>query len=676
MRSFLLPLTKSPTRRRPASCPSSPETIPDDHHNVVDDNNDTRMNCCGTPSTKTVRVRSITPSTTVHQSSPSPLHLFQSPPRMTVSSQSSSLSALPSPLLNHPPPSRGSTEEHHSSSSFGRRGTKILFQLSILAMMSFIGTLEPWWRYNRSNALSSISGSSTTMSYYYNRGNDAVDDNSKSSDDPLTSILWMSAKASSPLPLDLENRMANDEDTLHKSPVLKPQQHQQEEKDIQTTNAGEGTGTTTSAANTEEVDEDEKEDDFVYDILIIGAGWSGLGAARKLLDSYLTDNHTSVHGPFRYQILEATSQWGGRSRTLYPFDDNETMAIDMGSAWTYPGTQLHKVTIGPFSEEEKTPQYNRPAMPIQTGEINYGHLSSHLGLYQHGWFETGDTNVDETSSAGKDKKEFRKGSLEEDVKKEYFDHEFEEGLQAYAHKQSLRIMKQKRQDASMADIMKEYYATRIGGLNYAPNWYFYGYPDVSAAMLRAQVTVDFATSASDSSAEAVGRTLSRAIFDDATHYTSVSGGGYRKILYSYMNHENKRRAVSLQDNTLFNSVVTKIAYPPDKTGSYGPTQEGNVTNVKVQAVTVTYEDRSDPHKVRMRTKRARTVLLTVPLGVLKAGDIEFEPPLDETKQDAIDSIGFGVLNKCILYWENTTSSNATSSTFSNTTIPAENRFKW
>ena len=43
--------------------------------------------------------------------------------------------------------------------------------------------------------------------------------------------------------------------------------------------------------------------------------------------------------------------------------------------------------------------------------------------------------------------------------------------------------------------------------------------------------------------------------------------------------------------------------------------------------------------------RAKRAIVTVPLGVLKAGDVVFEPPLPETKADAIKSLGFGVLDK-------------------------------
>ena len=42
---------------------------------------------------------------------------------------------------------------------------------------------------------------------------------------------------------------------------------------------------------------------------------------------------------------------------------------------------------------------------------------------------------------------------------------------------------------------------------------------------------------------------------------------------------------------------------------------------------------------------SKKVLVTVPLGVLKSGDIEFSPPLPESKQNAISDLGMGLLQK-------------------------------
>jgi len=55
------------------------------------------------------------------------------------------------------------------------------------------------------------------------------------------------------------------------------------------------------------------------------------------------------------------------------------------------------------------------------------------------------------------------------------------------------------------------------------------------------------------------------------------------------------------------------------------------TGVEVRATTVQGEE----------VYRARTVIVTIPLGVLKAGAVEFDPPLPEAKRKAIGRIAFG-----------------------------------
>ncbi|QIS04667.1 FAD-dependent oxidoreductase [Nocardia brasiliensis] len=59
--------------------------------------------------------------------------------------------------------------------------------------------------------------------------------------------------------------------------------------------------------------------------------------------------------------------------------------------------------------------------------------------------------------------------------------------------------------------------------------------------------------------------------------------------------------------------------------------------------------------VRVLTDRGRReadkVLVTVPLGVLKANEIEFVPALPENKRRAIDALGFGTLNKIALHYD-------------------------
>lgn len=47
----------------------------------------------------------------------------------------------------------------------------------------------------------------------------------------------------------------------------------------------------------------------------------------------------------------------------------------------------------------------------------------------------------------------------------------------------------------------------------------------------------------------------------------------------------------------------------------------------------------------------RAAVVTVPLGVLKSGNLVFDPPLSASRQTAIDRLGMGVLNKLVLRFE-------------------------
>lgn len=51
------------------------------------------------------------------------------------------------------------------------------------------------------------------------------------------------------------------------------------------------------------------------------------------------------------------------------------------------------------------------------------------------------------------------------------------------------------------------------------------------------------------------------------------------------------------------------------------------------------------------TVEADCVICTIPLGVLKRGNVEFDPPLPSWKSDVVGRLGFGVLNKVVLVYD-------------------------
>jgi polyamine oxidase len=107
-------------------------------------------------------------------------------------------------------------------------------------------------------------------------------------------------------------------------------------------------------------------------------------------------------------------------------------------------------------------------------------------------------------------------------------------------------------------------------------------------------------------------------------YTAIPGGGYKSIIDGFV-AEN-----SLIDKIKLDRTVTTI-------------DQSNGDKVVVTAKT---------SEGAFEYYSAAAVVVTVSLGILKAKDINFVPALSSDKQNAIDNLGMGTLNKVFLYWEN------------------------
>ncbi|KAB8236213.1 putative lysine-specific histone demethylase Aof2 [Aspergillus alliaceus] len=99
-------------------------------------------------------------------------------------------------------------------------------------------------------------------------------------------------------------------------------------------------------------------------------------------------------------------------------------------------------------------------------------------------------------------------------------------------------------------------------------------------------------------------------------------GGYQQVPYGLFSLPTK-----LDVRT--NKIVSKISYDPTDSGR--------------QFAVIHCEDGE--------TFAADKVIFTGSLGVLKHESVQFEPPLPEWKRGAIDRLGFGVLNKVILVFD-------------------------
>ena len=94
-------------------------------------------------------------------------------------------------------------------------------------------------------------------------------------------------------------------------------------------------------------------------------------------------------------------------------------------------------------------------------------------------------------------------------------------------------------------------------------------------------------------------------------------------------------------------------------GGYNQMTDGLAEGLTIETGVVVEKVDYSAEKVTLHTNNgtytADQVIITAPLGVLKSGQITFDPPLPQEKQDAIQRIGFGKAEKLLLrfddfYW--------------------------
>ena len=90
-------------------------------------------------------------------------------------------------------------------------------------------------------------------------------------------------------------------------------------------------------------------------------------------------------------------------------------------------------------------------------------------------------------------------------------------------------------------------------------------------------------------------------------------------------------------------------------GGYGTIVRSLLEGIDVRlsspVTAVAHDDRGVRLTVGGTEETFDRVIVTLPLGVLKAGTVTFDPPLPAAKQDAVDHIGFGLLDKLWLLFD-------------------------
>jgi protoporphyrinogen oxidase len=321
----------------------------------------------------------------------------------------------------------------------------------------------------------------------------------------------------------------------------------------------------------------------IYDAVIIGAGWSGISAAKRLLK----DGHKKI------LLLEARDYVGGRSRTVTDFATEEPdTPFELGSEFIYTGYE--NVIYDVFQDEY---------LAYET--IDY---------FSYGLFTYTD-NTKETTAEDEDGERVSSTieamRMDDSLAEELSSKIWSDGFVDYLSK--LDWFK----DSDYQSLLEKYAnEEELTELEVQVLW----------AEANANIQIEYAEDPGEVSARGTKDWLTE-VTSAGMALVSVPGGGYARALKGVVDDNG------VSDNIRFGAEVTDVRYGKDLV-EIGYIQDG---------------DTSQSHSVQ-----AQTVLVTVPLGVLKSNDIKFDPPLPQEKIEAMNTMDVGVLDKFILYWDEET----------------------
>jgi len=351
------------------------------------------------------------------------------------------------------------------------------------------------------------------------------------------------------------------------------------------------------------------------DVVIIGAGWAGLSAAKTL---------SKKDPALDIVILEANDYIGGRSHSVDVGDKNEMVSVDLGSEWIESHTWTYYDSDGISSVGDCTEEVmNELAMSLKNQCPSREELT----------FAEDDIAANDDYTEWWDIFAEGKGLL---TKKERNDLENvwngTEGFLNYEAKERKRAVKTGK-DESVESALEEYESKK--DLNEKQKNY-----------LKMQTNTNIGTTyAADLKKLSLIESESKALYmtkyfgEYGGHSTypanTYMGGNYGTFADRFAKCESMSGNVA--DHVRLRSQVKRIQY------NRGKDKRAKIGYLKTDA-------RGNKEWKRIR---AKVVLSTVSLGVLKANLIKFVPSLT-TKQEAITGMNFGTLDKWVGFWKKDT----------------------
>lgn len=283
----------------------------------------------------------------------------------------------------------------------------------------------------------------------------------------------------------------------------------------------------------------------VYDVIIVGAGWSGCSAAMTLESKGITN----------YVVLEAKDHIGGRSFTTNIMFEGASIPVDHGSMWIHGASSnlLSDIALE-FDIDMATSTFNEKVYKANAG-----------------------------------------GAITDSQLATIYRNRYENGFMRY---------QANRQDSTDVDE----------SLQKTANLYLNSFTgdfekDVLRYLMTSYIELEYSTYMSELSLW----------WWDSDELTGpeedyLLPNGYGPFIEAY--------AAPIRSKIFTDTPVTEIDYRTD--------------SVKVVSGTESY--------------LAKKVIVTVPLGVLKANSILFRPTLPWNHRRSIDRIGMGSMNKIFMFW--------------------------